>query len=118
LIAIDVRPAIGDSLDLDSATQAAYPNDHRWDYVLSVLANGDLVGVEPHTAKNSEIDVVIKKKTNAAAHLRLHLHPGRAVARWYWVTRGKVAFSPMEKAERKLAQNGIKFSRVLRSLHS
>lgn len=117
LIQVTERNKIGDSLDLDGATAAAAPQDHRWDYILSVPSAEKLVAVEPHSATNSEVSVVIRKKNRALAVLRDHLKPGQGVAEWHWVTHGRVAFSPMDRATRKLAQEGIQFhGRGLRTL--
>lgn len=108
LIAVGQRPRIGDSLNLDAALQADFPNSHRWDYVFSVSDAEKLVALEPHSAKDSEISVVIAKKQHAADQLRLHLHPRYRVSQWLWVSHGRVSFSHMEKATRRLAQAGIK----------
>jgi hypothetical protein len=109
LIHTDDRPKVADSLDLDSATEEAFPNDHRWDYILSLPGASKLVGLEPHTAGDHEVRVVIRKKQNAQAFLRDHLRPGRYVREWYWVTAGRVGFSRMDRAKRALDQNGITF---------
>lgn len=109
LIAAGERPKIGDSLDLDAATVAAAPEAHRWDYILSVPKANKLIGLEPHSATNSEIKVVVRKKQNAIELLRQHLKPGHAVLEWHWVTHGSVGFSPMERATRALSQAGIQF---------
>ena len=117
LIAEQERPKVGDSLDLDEATRRAYPNDNRWDYLLSVPASARIVGMEPHTAKDAEIAVVIKKKATAVAVLRSHLRPRAAIDDWLWVASGPVGFSRMERARRRLDQSGITFvGRLLRSL--
>jgi hypothetical protein len=70
----------------------------------------EIVGLEPHTAKDSEIKVVIAKKKLAIQYLRDHLQPQFRVARWFWVTQGNVGFSKMERARRILDQNGISFA--------
>lgn len=117
LIALAERRKVGESLDLDAATAAAFPQDHRWDYILSVPSANKLVGLEPHPATNAEISVVIRKKKNALAVLRQHLKPGQAVVEWHWVTHGRVGFSPMDRARRALSQEGIQFhGRELRRL--
>lgn len=51
LIAVEERALVRDSVDLDGVTRISYPNDHRWDYILSVSRDGQLVGVEPHSAR-------------------------------------------------------------------
>lgn len=109
LIHESIRPEIGDGINLDEATRIAFPNQNRWDYVLSVPNRKLLIGVEPHSANDGELSVVIKKRNNAVDFLADQLKPGERVARWYWVTRGKVNFSNTEKARRALDQNGIRF---------
>ena len=109
LIALDQRVQIGDSLNLDEALRAAFPNANRWDYVFSVADGGKLLALEPHHAKDSEISVVIAKKKHAAAQLRLHLHPRHRISEWLWVSHGRASFSRMERATRRLAQEGIRY---------
>ncbi len=117
LIADSQRARIGDSLDLDAASHNEHPNDHRWDYLLSVPDAGRLVGVEPHTASDHEIAVVIAKKNAALDYLTDHLRRGQRVDAWFWVTRGQVGFGKMDRARRRLDQAGIAFAgRQLRSL--
>ena len=109
LIAVSERPKIGDSLDLDSALRHDFPNANRWDYIFSVPGAGKLVALEPHSAKDSEISVLIAKKKHAAAELRKHLHPKYRVAEWLWVSHGRTSFSRREQATRRLAQEGITY---------
>lgn len=117
LIALTERPQVGDSLDLDSATREEFPNANRWDYLLSVPTASHIIGLEPHSANDSEIRVVIAKKQHAIDYLVNHLPPGRRVAKWFWVCQGAVNFSRMERARRLLDQKGISFQgRELRSL--
>ncbi len=117
LIAETERPKVGDSIDLDSATRDESPSDNRWDYLLSVPTVSHIVGLEPHSARDSEVSVVIAKKKHAMTYLRDHLPPKHAVTRWIWVTHGKVRFTKMERARRQLDQNGIAFEgRLLKSL--
>ena len=116
LIAATVRSQVGDSLNLDAATRGEFPQDNRWDYLLSVPGIGQIVGLEPHSASDSEISVVIAKKRHATAYLRDHLPPRYRVAKWFWVSSGSVSFSSMERARRELDHNGIAFKgRMLRS---
>lgn len=116
LIAQAQRDRVGDSLDLDAASRAEHPSDHRWDYILSVPDAMKLVGVEPHRARDSEISVVISKKRNAEVYLRTHLAPRYQVSRWFWVSHSNDGFSRMERAHRQLAQNGISYHRTLSAL--
>jgi hypothetical protein len=117
LIAEGERRKVADSIDLDEATREAHPNVARWDYLLSVTSRPRLVGLEPHSAKDSEVSVVIAKRRNSLEHLRGELLPQYRVSDWYWVSHGAVSFSNMESARRRMNQNGITFvGRTLRSL--
>lgn len=116
LILSSQHKRVGDSLDLDKAGRADHPNKNRWDYLLSVPDASQIVGLEPHSARDSEVSVVIAKKNWAMGYLVSRL-PMHKVARWFWVTHGNVGFSRMDKSVRRLDQHGIKFSgRLLRSL--
>jgi hypothetical protein len=116
LVAEDQRSKIGDSLDLDAASKDEHPNAHRWDYIVSLPDLEEFVGIEPHSAMDSEISVVVAKKKHAIEYLRNHLQDGYRVTKWFWVSHGSVGFSRMDRARRRLDQNGIKFEgRVLRN---
>jgi hypothetical protein len=116
MIAEDQRARIQDSLDLDAATQSGREQEHRWDYLVSISSPDKLVGIEPHTAADKEIGVMVKKRSNAIALLREEFRPGFSVASWHWVA-GSVAFSKTERIRRALDQSGIKFhGRVIRNL--
>jgi hypothetical protein len=109
LVALSERSKIGDSLDLDEALKKDFPNANRWDYVFSVPGASKLIALEPHTAKDAELGVIIAKKQHAARHLRAHLQPRYGVSEWLWVSHGRTSFSRMEQATRRLAQAGIKY---------
>lgn len=111
------RPHIGDSLNFDEATREEYPQANRWDYLLSIPSRLQIVGIEPHSARDEEIKVVIAKRRHAIDHLRNHLPPGRRVSKWYWVSHGAIKFSRMDRVRRILDQNGISFEgRMVKSL--
>ena len=115
LLAEDQRKLIGDSLDLDTAARDEHPQANRWDYIISIPDLHELAGIEPHSAKDSEISVIISKKNHATQYLRNHLKNGYRVRRWFWVSHGSVGFSKMDRARRRLDQNGIAFvGRTLR----
>lgn len=117
LIEPSLRKLFGDSIDLDAATAAEFAQAHRWDYLLSMPSKDKLIGLEPHSASDGEVKVVIRKKQNAQDFLRNHLKTKTQVAEWYWVTRGRVAFSRMDPAVRALNQHGIRFAgRSLRGI--
>lgn len=107
--AVDVRTAFDDSLDLDEALQSVHPNDNRWDYLLGHKATSEVIGVEPHSAKQDEISTVIQKRAAAKQQLTKHLKEGKRVSAWLWVASGRVHFADTEKARRRLDQNGIQF---------
>ena len=117
LIAVAERTKAGDSIDLDEATRRQFPESNRWDYLISVPSKSYVVALEPHSAKDSEVSGVIRKKQPAVAFLYDHLPPRHRVARWLWVSHGPVTFTRMDKAVRLLDQHGIKFvGHMLRSL--
>jgi hypothetical protein len=105
----NVRSAFADSLDIDEGLKKGLEQENRWDYLLGHEPSKQIIGVEPHSAENSEITTVINKRVAARQQLRGHLRAGKVVAKWLWVASGKVHFVPMEKATLRLAQNGIKF---------
>ncbi|MFC4170118.1 hypothetical protein ACFOY6_22500 [Pseudoroseomonas aestuarii] len=113
----DVRPSFVDSLDADQALQPGREQENRWDYLLGHGPSGKIIGVEPHSAENSEIKTVIKKLESARRQLRDHLQDGTVVSRWFWVPSGKVHFAPLEKARLQLAQNGIDFVNKITNKH-
>jgi hypothetical protein len=107
LLHAEVRVRFSESLDLDSALQSQYPNDHRWDYLLGDSHTSSIVAIEPHTADTKEVSEVIKKKRAALQHLSGHLNPNTRVRKWIWVTRGTVRIVPFDKARLRLDQEGI-----------
>jgi len=109
-LAENVRESFGDSLDLDAALQQDHPNENRWDYLLGHTPSGQVVGVEPHSAREDEITTVINKRRAALQQLVAHLKPRARVSRWIWVASGKVRFADTEKVRRRLDQNGITFA--------
>ena len=109
LIAEDIQGDFGDSLESDEAFLVGHQGEHRWDYLLGHTPSNTVVGLEPHSASTSEVQVVIKKRAAARAQLRDHLRPGRHVEAWYWVASGRVDFVPHEKQVNLLAQNGVRF---------
>lgn len=107
--AADVRTDFSDSLDLDKAMKAGREQENRWDYLLGHHSSGKVVGVEPHSAKQDQVQTVIKKRSAALVQLKDHLRDGTRVDRWLWVASGNVHFADTEKSRRLLDQNGIQF---------
>lgn len=104
-----IRTHFDDSLDLDAALKAGREQENRWDYLLGHSPSGEVMGVEPHSAKQDEVSTVIKKREAALRQLRDHLRDGVYVSRWLWVASGNVQFADTEKERRRLDQNGIQF---------
>jgi hypothetical protein len=106
----EVRASFADSLDLDEAMKRGREEENRWDYLLGHGASGEVVAVEPHSAKDGQTDTVLKKKIAARAHLKDHLRDGARIHKWLWVSAGKVHFANTEKTKFLLLQNGIDFA--------
>ena len=104
-----IRSTFADSLELDEAVQPGHEQEHRWDYLLGHAPSGEIVAVEPHSAKQDEISTLIKKRSAALQQLKGHLRDGARVTKWLWVASGKVQFADTEKMTRRLDQNGIEF---------
>jgi hypothetical protein len=105
-----VRPDFADSLDLDEAVRQGRDRENRWDYLLGHTPSGEVVAVEPHSAKDGHITKAIQKLTSAREQLREHLRPDARVTKWLWVASGKVHFADTENARVQLDQHGIKFA--------
>jgi hypothetical protein len=71
--------------------------------------SGDVVAVEPDSAKQDEITTVIKKRSAAREQRKGHLRDGIRIVKWLWVASGKVHFAGTEKVRRLLDQSGIQF---------
>lgn len=69
------------SVNLDEARRDAEPNAARWDYILSLA--DEVIGMEVHPAKASEVDLVVRKKQWAAR--RLGEHCDLRSSRWHWI---------------------------------
>lgn len=111
----EIRSAFADSLDADAALRGLHEQENRWDYLLGHAPSNQVIGVEPHSAKEDEIGTVIRKRSSALRQLRTHLRDGERIVKWLWVASGKVHFAKTEKAKLRLDQNGIEFvgTRVL-----
>jgi hypothetical protein len=106
---ITARAAFADSLDIDEGLKKGREQENRWDYLLGYNTTKILIAVEPHTADNSEITTIIKKRRAAIMQLEGHIRSGARVYKWIWVASGRVRLLPFEKAKLLLDQNGIEF---------
>jgi hypothetical protein len=105
-----IRSSFADSLDLDRATRRGREEENRWDYLLGHETSGEVVAVEPHSAKDGHVRTVLKKQLAARNHLKDHLRDGVKIRKWLWVSAGKVHFADTEKTKLLLLQNGIQFA--------
>ena len=110
-----IRSAFADSLELDEALRVGREREHRWDYLVGHEASGEVIAIEPHSAKQDEISTVIRKRRAALEQLADHLRDGARISKWLWVASGKVQFANTEKTKLVLDQSGIEFvgTRVL-----
>jgi hypothetical protein len=82
---------------------------YRVALLLGHAPSAEVVAVEPHSAKQDEVTTVIRKKRAALDQLKDHLRDGARMAKWLWVTSGKVHFADTEKTRRLLDEKGIEF---------
>ena len=96
------------SVDLDACLQTRYPDDNRWDYVLSYKKKAYFV--EVHPAQTSEVETVLKKlswlKNWIATHAPL-VHKQKAANPYYWIASGKVNILKTSQQYRRVAQAGL-----------
>ncbi|MBK8213270.1 MAG: hypothetical protein IPK71_05910 [Myxococcales bacterium] len=104
-----IRAHFADSLDIDAGLKKGHDQENRWDYLLGHAPSGQVVAVEPHSARQDEVTTIIKKRAAARAQLRGHLRDGVKIAKWLWVASGDVQFAAVERAKLMLDQNGIEF---------
>lgn len=103
------------SLDIDSQVKALYPNDPRWDYVLSY--DDKIYFFEVHPAETSEVDQIVKKvkwlkcwlKTKAPEINKLP----KAEHPYTWVQSGRYAILPTAREKMKLSVSGITTANML-----
>ena len=113
-----LRQDFHDSLPLDEATAASSPNTNRWDYILGVSGNKQLIGLEVHPATPGEVSEVIKKKEQAAQVMQQNLRPRLFIHKWFWSSSGTAGINPNTTEYRRLVSAGIVFvGKTLRKAH-
>lgn len=118
LIQPAVRTSISESIDLDEAMRGDYPHDSRWDYLIFESANGSIFALEPHSARDDQVDVVVRKKQAACSQLLSHTDEISAIQKWLWVSGGSAKISKGDKRMRKLNKAGITYiGRQLKKMH-
>jgi hypothetical protein len=117
LLADGLRSDARESLNLDDWARWECPESNRWDYLVAFASQPGLVAIEPHTAADHEVVVVVRKKKWALQYLRSHLREGASVTIWCWVASGRTGFSRTGNWRRRLDSAGIRFAgRQLRDL--
>jgi hypothetical protein len=107
-----IRSQFADSLNTDEAFRAGHDQEPRWDYLLghaSGREKGQLIAIEPHSAKTDEVNAVIKKKSALRHQLQGHLKDGHPICKWLWVASGRNGFPKDSQHIRRLTQHGITF---------
>jgi hypothetical protein len=113
-----LKPQFADSLDIDTPFSKSHATQNRWDYLLGHSPTKTLIAVEPHTANEDEVDVIIRKKKAARDQLRGHLTDSARISAWVWVTEGKVKLAKTSKGYLRLISEGISFAgEKIRSTH-
>ena len=117
IVTEDPRKLSG-SIDIDTALEPKYPNDHRWDYCIGVQGsqNSDsLVWVEFHPANSHSVSEMVAKAEWLKQWLKSAGKPLLALMKkktdLRWVPTGPVAIRQGGKQGKILAQAGIKFPR-------
>lgn len=97
------------SVDIDTSTRKLYPNDARWDYVISYA--GLAYFVEVHPATNGEVKTMMAKKQWLQNWLKqkattLNEYPS-AKPRFYWLQSGKCGILKTSPEYKLAAMAGI-----------
>jgi hypothetical protein len=106
---------IDGSVDIDACTEKKYPDENRWDYVLSY--NRKVYFVEVHPACTSEVNVVLKKLQWLKDWLNRqapNINKQKAPQPYYWVQSGKNAILKTSSQYRRISQSNLKPISLLR----
>ncbi len=96
------------SVELDVCVRETYPNDNRWDYIVSYKKK--VYFIEVHPAQTSEVGCMLsklqwlKKWLSNKAPL---INERKAAKPFYWITSGKVNILKTSNQYKKAAQAGI-----------
>jgi hypothetical protein len=102
-----LRSEFGDSLDLDAASRSERGPTRCWDYLVGHTCSRKIIAVEPHNAATGEVGVVIEKRRSTCALLSGHMRPDSHIAAWIWVPSGRVDIVAFDRAQSRLASEGI-----------
>lgn len=104
----DTRDLDG-SVNLDECVRPIYPNDSRWDYIVSYRDRNFFI--EVHPASTGEVKEIVKKVTWLKQWLKAKgtvLVKNKADNQPFrWVASGKIAITKTGKYAKQLAQNGV-----------
>ncbi len=100
--------SIDGSVNLDSCLEKDYPNDRRWDYLVSYKK--DFYYIEIHPAKDSEVQNVINKHIWLKDWIRKNSLQN-STSKYYWIPSGRNSILPNSIYGKKIAQAGIKLTK-------
>ena len=110
---LDNAPLATGSMDLDAALQAAFPNDHRWDYGIGLPHDAQtekVLWLEVHHAASGETERVIRKLQALKTWLAANAPALAAMPRVYIWQLSNTENNPNDRRSRnKLAeQHGLR----------
>lgn len=109
IVVPDTRKISG-SLDIDTSTQAKYPEDNRWDYAIEY--DQETFFIEVHPGSTSDVSTVLAKLEwlkkwlkNEAPEIN-KLKPKNKKP-YHWIYTNKYAILPNSKYAKQLAQKNL-----------
>jgi len=108
ILAKETRKVDG-SVDIDACTHDKYPDDHRWDYVLSYDGKAYFVEIHPATGgkvKEMEAKLIWLKRWLKQQAEALDVYPA-GTPRFTWVRSGKCGLLKSSPEYRKAATLGL-----------
>ena len=104
------------SVDIDSCTHDKYPDEHRWDYVLSYDGQAFFVEVHPATGgtvKEMEAKLIWLKQWLKQKARNLESYPS-GKPRYTWISSGKCGILKSSPEYRRAAVLGLLPMKILR----
>jgi len=97
------------SVDIDTCTQAIYPESHRWDYCFSY--KNEIYFVEVHSADTGEVSTVENKLRwlkNWLQQKAPEINKRKAKNAFYWIQSNGFHIKPNSPQFRRLVTAGLK----------
>jgi hypothetical protein len=97
------------SVDIDACTASIYPNENRWDYVLSYKSKAYFI--EVHSAESSEVSVVLRKLKWLKIWLNEkapEIRKLKAEQPYYWIQSGRFNILKGSRQAKSIAQAGLR----------